>query len=158
MTTIAIDKDGLVAWDDRITEGNRYKTSGDPKAIKTDRGAIFAAAGDHIDLYAYAEWWENGASEGTYPFDRGIEYRMLILTPHCNGYVYETNNTQRANAMRVNLPHAIGSGIDFALAAMYCGRDAAEAVHVAAQFDVCTSANVCSLRLREPVSDNDCPY
>lgn len=158
MTTIAIDKDGLVAWDDRITEGNRYKTTGTPKAIKSDIGNIFAAAGDHIDLYAYAEWWENGAQEALYPFDRGIEYRMLVLTPRDPQWVYETNNTQRANAMRVNLPHAIGSGVDFALAAMYCGCDAAKAVHVAAQFDVCTSACVSSLRLREPVSDNDCPY
>lgn len=155
MTTIAIDKDGLVAWDDRITEGNRYKTTGTPKAIKSARGNIFACAGDHVDLYAFADWWEDGLGEAHYPFDKAIEYRMLILSANDPQWVYETNNVQRSNAMRVNLPHAIGSGVDFALAAMYCGCDAIGAVRVASKFDVCTGSVGGSLRLREKRSDDD---
>jgi hypothetical protein len=46
------------------------------------------------------------------------------------------------HSFSVRPPCAIGSGMDFALAAMACGKTAAEAVEIAARFDPNTGGRV----------------
>ncbi|PHR99248.1 MAG: proteasome subunit beta [Blastopirellula sp.] len=128
MTTIALDSNGLVAFDSRVTEGSTIVDDAANKHIKRNgvhyffsgrdadeelliaavEGAIKEDYADAIDVYAII--YKDGAF-----YTAGISQN--------DGYFWQKE--------RLGNCVAIGSGGSHALTAMDCGLDAKEAVKMA---------------------------
>jgi len=65
---------------------------------------------------------------------------MILCNPHAPHMAFELCGTQW---LQILMPfYAVGSGRDFALAAMHLGKSAEEAVRVAMQFDLKTGMDI----------------
>ncbi len=108
------------------------------KLYRLPDGSIFGGAGSIQEILAVLEWLRGGEK----PTDLG-NFEGLIITA-------EGASILGMRLMRVpvlNPFHASGSGAQFALAAMDCGRTAVQAVRLAARWDAETGGPVQSMRL-----------
>jgi hypothetical protein len=132
MSVIAWDGTSLAA-DRRAYLGGLYRTM--TKVF--DLGyALAAYAGDAAAGEEVLAWFNGGATPAEFPApqrDRDSYAPLLIVWPDKTLWQFERT------PYPVKFPpqtFAIGSGRDFALAAMHLGKTAAEAVEVACAFDV----------------------
>ena len=136
MTTIAYDGT-QIAVDRQLTRGNLKLPMS--KFIRADDDLIIWT-GTQPDALFLAEWVMAGADPSRFPervFDADVS--LIVIRPKSSPIYF----CQGPIPMTVeSTPFAWGSGSDFALAAMACGCGAAEAVEVAAQFDVSTGFGV----------------
>ncbi len=141
MTTIAY-RDGVIAADSQITFENRR----DGKTLKIRRlGRILAgAAGSASQCVAFLDWLQRGAP-GHPPRLFSNEYRLDAFVVLTGGRIMAFNGEAMLH-FRSDLM-AIGSGAAYALGAMACGATAAEAVAVAAKFDINTGGEISVLGL-----------
>jgi 20S proteasome alpha/beta subunit len=135
MTTIAWDGKTLAADSRATSSGMPYKAI---KIFRLDDGAIFAGSGDYGQVCVVKDWVECSIGKS-----RPVADDFAGLYVAANGEAY------RLESSLIMLPlheqfHAIGSGRDFAMAAMHCGRSAREAVEIAAIYDVFTGGDVMS--------------
>jgi hypothetical protein len=133
MTTIAWDGKTLAADSRATSNGMPYKAV---KIFRLDDGAIFAGSGDYGQVCSVKDWLECPIGKSKPAAD---DFAGLYVTT--NGEAF------RLESSLVMLPlhepfHAIGSGRDFAMAAMHCGRAAREAVEIAIVYDVFTGGEV----------------
>ena len=70
-------------------------------------------------------------------------FAILIIYDDGVSEYYLTNLT---DPTPINAPFAFGSGEDFAMAAMLCGKTAAEAIEVAEQLDLYTGGHITILQ------------
>lgn len=137
MTTIAWDGKTLAADTQATSSGMPYKVL---KLFRLDDGSIFAGSGDYGQVCAVKAWLENADMKADKPTTD--DFAGLIVTPTCEAFRLE----EALIRIPVGEPfHAIGSGRDFAMAAMHCGRTAREAVEIAALYDVFTGGEVMAL-------------
>ena len=139
MTTIAY-KDGIVAYDSRITEGSFVVDNNCDKMRKV-QGLTFFVCGDVAGENALIRSYVNGACTEedaetaahsmAWVVDGGIIYRLLTL----EGELY-------IEPQRPGNHIALGSGTPFAIGAMDAGASAMEAVKIAAQRDVATGGKI----------------
>lgn len=134
MTTIAWDGQTLAADTQVTSSGMPYKAV---KIFLLSNGSIFAGSGDYGQVCAVREWLENADVNAPHP--KTDDFAGLLVTPAGEAFRLEETLTR----LRVLEPfHAIGSGRDFAMAAMHCGRTAREAVQIASLYDVFTGGEV----------------
>jgi 20S proteasome alpha/beta subunit len=137
VTTVAY-KDGVMAAD-KMASRDGLRAGNVTKVFKR-KGYLIGFSG-RVDVAALLlRWFENGAKEDEFPgpgSDDELDYSMIVVTPKGVVMFYE----------RFPIPiimdgeyFAIGSGRDFAIAAMYMGCDAVRAVEVASALD-CYSGN-----------------
>jgi ATP-dependent protease HslVU (ClpYQ) peptidase subunit len=131
MTVIAYDGKTISA-DKRATSGGLIRTV--TKLHKLSDGSIFAHCGDSARGLEMLEWLKAGSDIEKFPADQRHDDKWgscIWLKPD-GLFVYEMT------------PHplkfedkclAFGSGREFALAAMHCGKTSAEAVEIASLFD-----------------------
>lgn len=145
MTTIAWDGKTLAA-DRRTSFGSRITTV--TKAHRVN-GHLVAGAGITAQINEMIVWFRDGANPATFPAaQRGDDaVSLLVITPAREVHLY--CNTPYPLVIEDKFT-AIGSGSEFALAAMHCGKSAVEAVEVAAVFDSATGGGVNILHL-DPV-------
>lgn len=147
MTTIAWDGKTLAA-DRQSTSGNlRYATS----KIRKIKGSLYAAAGTAAIINEAFAWIEAGAIPIDMPLaqrDKDDGCYILRVDPDEKIYLYE-RSPYPSEIKQVQF--AIGSGRDLALAAMYMGATAEQAIVIAHHFDVTTGLGVDILTL-----DNIC--
>lgn len=143
MTTVAWDGRTLAA-DKRVSFGSRIATV---TKVHRVNGHLVAGAGSSAQINEMIEWFRHGARPETFPAkqrtDDGIS--LLVITPE--GKALQYSNTPypiEHGDSRV----AIGSGCEFAMAAMHCGKTAREAVEVAAILDSNTGNGVDVLHLQ----------
>ena len=130
MTTIAWDGTTLAADSRATTEGLIRRVN---KVFDVQRG-WFAGCGNYSEVLAVKNWlcgWSNSPENLT----------------NFAGLIIREGKAYRIEERLIEMPifekfHAIGSGRDFALAAMHCGKTAREAVEIAAMFDSSTDNNV----------------
>ncbi len=129
----------VIAWDGHTLAGDRRAVS--CGLIRTTQ-KIFAV-GDSLVAYAgnadageeVMAWYKAGATPETFPASQrnGDTWAgLMVIRP--GGIIWKYERTPYP----VKFPpqqFAIGSGRDFALAAMHCGKTAAEAVEIACLFD-----------------------
>jgi hypothetical protein len=120
------------------------------KIHKAPNGALIGGAGVADVLNELFDWYMKGADEKEYPqsarnCDRGS--RMMVVTPDASIRLY----------FRVPTPSiiydpffAIGSGADFAIAAMHLGKNAIEGVELAIQLDNSCGNGIDVLQLEAP--------
>jgi hypothetical protein len=136
-----------IAWDGTSLAGDRRGNSGGmayeiTKVRRTADGRLLAFSGEVGVGTLMLDWLDRG---GPRPPAQDSERWATVLEIDLDGSCWCHGRDAR---WKVEQPFfAIGSGRDFALAAMALGRSAAEAVEVAARFDTGTGNGVDVLAL-----------
>lgn len=133
MTVIAWDGKSLVA--DKRASCNGYPAT-TTKIVRAKGGELMGACGDTDMGLALKAWFDRGAIASTYPDNRrgdgGIKATLMIISKDGAVHLY---CSEPYPIVLENKFHAIGSGSDFALAAMHLGYDARKAAEVACALD-----------------------
>lgn len=129
----------VIAWDGRTLAADRRATLG--TLIRTTTkifhlGTSLAAYAGNADAgEEMLAWFKGGAIPESFPASQRDESSwagLLIVWPDGSLWKYE----RTPYPLKFPPQHfAIGSGRDFALAAMHCGKTAEQAVEVACVFD-----------------------
>lgn len=143
MTTIAWDGKELAA-DKLACYGNcRYTVT---KVFRVGN-CLVGGAGDFSFVLAMVEWVKGGRDPSVFPpsqRDKDDWAATLVIEPDGSASLYE----RTPQPIRWEQPFgAIGSGKEYALAAMHLGKTAAEAVAVANELDPCSGNGVDRLPL-----------
>lgn len=147
MTTIAY-KNGILAGDKQTTHG---KVSVRTRKVHKIGDWLVGGAGDTAHLHEMHEWIREGMDPKTLPaFQRDTGSCVEILMVDKAGKLFMLENSHVLYEVEQQF-FAIGSGRDFALAAMHLGKSAPEAIEVAAQFDVNTGMGVDTVTLNQPL-------
>lgn len=131
MTVIAWDGRTLAA-DKRVSYGNMSRTT---TKIRRVGDCLVGIAGSGSIGLAVVEWLGNGADPAAFPKlqeDADDHANVLVIRP--DGCIEEYARTAYPTVYEDKFA-AIGSGRDFAVAAMHLGKTAREAVEVACLFD-----------------------
>lgn len=132
MTIIVFDGKTLASDKRACCNGIAIKVT----KIRRIDGNLVGAAGDWSAILAMYHWFEKGADKTKIPDcqkDKDRWVTLLVIKPNKKIYKYEQDCfPYEVEEEKV----AIGSGRDFALAAMEMGADAMKAVHVACKFDL----------------------
>ena len=127
MTTLAYDGITLATDSQVVSGGLRFGKMN--KIIKLNDGRRFAIAGDPSVIPAIADWL-NGFGDKP-ELDKTEKVRGILVSP--DGTATEISNNLRLWSACV--PWTAGSGEDFAMTAMHCGKTAKEAVELACKLD-----------------------
>jgi ATP-dependent protease HslVU (ClpYQ) peptidase subunit len=143
MTTV-VYSNGVMAADRMACEGNNK--SGRMTKIFRVNGHLVGFSGAADVSMMLLRWFENGANAEDWPdpHDDGMEASMLVVTP--TGQVLQYERFPVPLVME-HKHHGIGSGRDFALAALHLGLDPIKAVELACELDAYSGGGVDSLSL-----------
>jgi hypothetical protein len=133
-----------IAWDGNVLAGDTMTVNGSfcrevTKIFKIDKDSYFGGAGYHEDCLRAVIWLRN--PEGEKP-ELDQDTFMGILVQKGKAFRLESNLIEMPIKESA---HAVGSGADCAIVAMYLGKSAIEAVKIAAIFDVNTGSKVTSM-------------
>lgn len=149
MTTVAI-KDNIVACDSQVSVGYTISSLDGEKAAKIN-GCIVAGAGSYAQVVKFRQWFTEHSDAliaqqdnptVNIPLPQNLqedEFLGVVLYPDGELMLYEGRTDV---AIPQNQPFAIGSGSDFAMAAMRAGKDAKGAVEIASELDVFSGGEV----------------
>lgn len=135
MTTVAWDGETLAA--DKMTVN--YGMPRSCTKIRKIHGHLVFGCGKHSTVMKFFDWFEMG--RGVFP--ECPDTSLYVITPDKRILVYEAEIPYEVE----ELFFACGSGRDFAVAAMHLGKNAVEAVEIAALFDINTGRGVDTLKL-----------
>lgn len=138
-----------IAWDGMVLAGDTLSIMGDnlkqsaQKIYRLPDGRMYGGCGDLQDVLAVHAWLVTGGCKP--PIDQNFSALVIDTLGNC------AKLENRLIMMPVHAPYiALGSGRDFAIAAMALSQCAEDAVRLAAQFDVWTGDVVETLSL-EPL-------
>jgi hypothetical protein len=141
----------VIAWDGKtLAADKRASISNYPATVtkihRAPTGELIAFAGDFDTGMALAIWYMNDRDPKNYPDNRNGDYtRATLMVIRKEGvFMYER--------LPVPLKYedsftAMGSGRDFALAAMHLGKTAQEAVAIACLYDTACGNGIDTLEL-----------
>lgn len=135
----------VIAWDGKTLAGDKRTSFGGLHATTTkvhrlQDGRLVGCAGTTAQIAEMVHWLNAGADAEKLPTaQRDPKECVSALVIEPGGRVLQYENTAHPIVIE-NLTWAIGSGRDFAMAAMYMGRSAEQAVSVACALD-CTCGN-----------------
>ena len=122
----------VIAWDGKTLAADKQATQYSQKQVvtkifKLDDGSLAAISGQSVYGLQIIEWLKNG---GDYPNNKTTNEESCAEVLHIkNGKLYKYS--QLATPMLVEQDiFAMGSGQDYAIAAMHCGKSAKEAVEI----------------------------
>ena len=148
MTVIAWDGTTLAADRQAAAFGAKYQVT---KIFR--RGDILIGlAGGHAHSTAMLEWLCGDRSPATFPpapAEQGDEGYLLVI--HRDGRVERFEHSPHPCRIEEK-QFGDGGGRDFALAAMYCGKTAAEAVEIASRLSNCCGLGIDTLTFDSPES------
>ena len=129
----------VIAWDGRTLAADKRACNGTmiatvTKIRRAPDGSLIGSAGNSDAGEEVMAWYERGADPKE--FSDNMRNRddfagLLVIRP--DGEVWKFERTPYP--IRFSTPFAIGSGREFAMAAMYLGHDARKAVEVACALD-----------------------
>lgn len=137
-----------IAWDGKTLAGDTAGISAClkrrvQKIYRLSNGDLFGAAGELDDLLQAKEWLEDQSKSKPALKD----FSGLLITP---AGPFKLECALIATPVLEHF-HAIGSGRDFAIAAMHLGKSAREAVEIALIFDANSIGPVETLELSTEV-------
>jgi hypothetical protein len=112
----------------------------DFQKVKKIKGGLYGAAGNVENVELFFDWVKAGRPKKS-PDIRGDFEALGFDGKKLIWYGKNLRGT------RTGWPNAIGSGAQFAQAAMICGKTAKQAVHVAINLDVSSGGKVKACRL-----------
>jgi 20S proteasome alpha/beta subunit len=143
MTTIAY-KDGVIAYDSRVTNGNSI-THDDFDKCQEVKGVKFVFAGYVCDYSKLIGAWFGEPVTGT------VECSALVFDGESLCYAaYNAEHGLCKTPIWLERPYVIGSGSDHAMTAMDMGANAYKAVEMAAKRDTSTGGTIRTVLLAEP--------
>lgn len=129
-----------IAFDGKTLAADKLATIGSTAYTVTKiwrlRGCLVAGAGDFDRINEMAAWFAAGAEpEKLPPFQRDNNdfVALLVIQPDLSILRYERGPVPCKYESKM---HAMGSGREYAMAAMYLGKTAKEAVEIASALDV----------------------
>lgn len=134
-----------VAWDGRQLAADRQMTHAGARVqgCKLVRigGLLVAGAGDSAGVREMHEWVRGGRKKDELPAFQRDRHDCVELLVVERGvcYLYQASHVPVTILQRF---FAIGSGSDYATAAMHLGKTAAEAVELASLYDTSTGCGV----------------
>jgi ATP-dependent protease HslVU (ClpYQ) peptidase subunit len=137
-----------IAWDGKTIAADRMASNGNTKREmrklqRLANGGVATFSGLTASGRRLVHWYEGGASIETWP-ELGEEYVCLVIFDREGLKFYESAPFPE----RIEGEFwAFGSGRDFAIAAMACGKSATEAVEIACRFDNGCGMGVDSMEL-----------
>lgn len=137
-----------IAWDGKTLAADSQATSGTlrsrvVKIVRSPSGFLCAGAGEFSAIIPWLRWVEHGLVPEDQPEHLGSKATVIIVDPRGKAYTLE------GTPIRVPVRDkfwAIGTGAELAIGAMAMGADAAQAVKVAAKFDVHTGGRVVAMK------------
>ena len=138
-----------IAWDGKTLAADRMASVGNSKNASTKKiyaikGGGYAATSGHAGAGELMfRWLDHGAVIDDYPLSDPELCTVIVITEDGQLLQYDGPMPVRLNAGY----YAIGSGRDFALAAMHLGHDAKKAVEVASVLDQSTGNGIDSVTL-----------
>lgn len=143
MTTIAY-RNGIMAADSRAYSGDRRPIGSKEKVKRLSNGGLFAATSVKPGLSE--RFFRLVDSTGvTSDFSEDFDITALVVLP--SGEVYYYAGSKSFSGPLTGEYFAIGSGEDYAMAAMEMGAGPERAVEVATKFDVFSAPPVTVMRL-----------
>lgn len=143
MTTIAY-KDGVIAYDSRVTRGSLI-LSDTAEKMHVVNGVHFFGTGAVIDIKKLIAGYPDGNG-----CSGDIDSRVIAVTPE--GLVAIIGCTEEdgywVDLQDSSVVNSIGSGSDFAFAAMDMGATAKEAVQIAAGRDIYTGGAIREFKIQ----------
>lgn len=145
MTTIAY-KDGIVAYDSRLTRGDYILTDKSDKKHETDKNVFFMSGS--IDEYPmFVEMFEGGKIKPKWELDVSAFVWSKGLKNLFYAGTFERNGDISVFSSEIMELQAIGSGSQFAVSAMDHGKTAKEAVEYAMTRDPGTGGVVYEFKI-----------
>lgn len=141
----------VIAWDGKtLAADKRASNSGlifPVTKIFKHRGCLIGGAGDFDRINETIAWFAAGADPAKMPpYARSNDDYVALLVIEPNGSILKYERS--AVPFKIEAPFfAIGSGRDFAMAAMHLGRSAVEAVQVACALETGCGNGVDTLEL-----------
>lgn len=159
MTTIIATRTKILS-DGKVTVGSRID-SVDTKKVRNVSGYLIGGAGRYSSILTFFEWYQqNLLCQDAQSMIPGLsimddskedeQFTALVVHPDGVIYLHEGSNPSRAYPLDVDY-YAIGSGADFALAALKGGATPEEAMEVAKQMDVFSGGETFVEELQEQV-------
>jgi hypothetical protein len=141
-----------IVWDGRTLAADRCRSNTNTRELARklfDCGEyVYGAVGDMHDAPAVVRWLKAGAKWEERPvLDEGGTKGIVVRVR--DGALFIAGGKPVTLAEQPRGPTATGSGMDFALAAMRCGKDARAAIAVAAYFDAFTGKGVDAVDVRK---------
>jgi hypothetical protein len=130
-----------IAWDGKMLAADRCSCSAGcfrfpiTKLKRLKDGRLYASAGDTSDGVLVRQWLD-----GEIPDKPKIDEDSFVALIVSSDGAFRMEG--KLVSWPVEAPHAIGSGREYAIAAMYLGKSAVEAVEIAALFDPNTGMGV----------------
>ncbi len=126
----------VIAWDGRTLAADKRTTDcGQPrtttKIVRAPDGSLVATSGDSGMARALRAWWIGGADVEKYP-DPDVKADLFVVTKDAEQRLYQ--GSARPIVLE-DKTFAMGTGRDYANAAMYYGKTAREAVELACVWD-----------------------
>lgn len=124
----------VVAWDGTTLAADRRGTAsglafGIQKIWRLDENRLVGVSGHYARAVEIVEWLRTGGAAADFPKVDGEQW-VGVLVVHRDGRIEKYED--RGTPWVIQEPyHAIGSGRDYAMATMYLGHEAEEAVRVA---------------------------
>ena len=127
----------VIAWDGKTLAADRQGSDGNKNLRLTKiwkhGEQLLGGTGNAALIQELLEWVKAGADPEKYPEKQKAEPSSFFIINETGIWSYEGSPVPLKFE---NDFLAFGSGRDFALAALYLGKDAREAVEVACQFDL----------------------
>lgn len=159
MTTIAL-KDNHMASDGQVTLGNRIDSYNQRKVFEVE-GCLVGFAGRFSSALRFLDWFgermrsisvQNMHPEVIVSIPDNLvdeDFQAIVVYPDGDTYLFEGGD----RAFKINQPYSIGSGSDFAIAAMKAGNTAEEAINIAKDLDTHSGGETFVVQLPEEEED-----
>lgn len=145
MTTIAY-KDGVIAYDSRVTQGSVIMSDNDSKCYLRE-GQRFFCTGDHGGIEKMIDYYLMGLTK----LDQSVDGSAFVVTEDGGLCLIGVTSDRElwCHRMQREAVYAIGSGSHFAIAFMDAGMTAVDAVKMTAKRDIYTGGKIRSYDLSQ---------
>jgi 20S proteasome alpha/beta subunit len=140
-----------IAWDGKTLAADKRAGTDLPRTVtkiyRSKNGSLIGFTGSICSDMELMDWYESGANPEKFPATQRINEtssHMIEITTDKKIRIYMEGPHPATFEDEV---HAIGSGRDFAMAAMYLGKTAIEAVEVAIALSATCGNGIDTLRL-----------
>lgn len=144
MTTIAWD--GTTLAGDSLGDRGGLKFTVQEKVFRLPGVGLFGASGNWTDVLAVRDWLAGGDKPSSLD-----EFSGILIHFDGRQELIAKNMLRHPVPM---IPFALGSGRDFAIAAMLCGKNARQAVELACGLDTYSGLPVTGITLAGNVMKN----
>lgn len=130
----------VIAWDGSHMAGDKRTNFGGLHATTTKvqriNGCLVGCAGNTAQIAEMHHWFAQGAKREDFPaMQRDVKECVTMMVVEPSGRILQYENTPDPIVIE-NRFWAIGSGRDFAMAAMFLGQGASHAAEVACALDL----------------------